>query len=349
MDRLRRWLVAGQSTFVAMTTFLIIALVVSGGLSITDTPHILAQNSVLPTPTIISDVAVVITPATTQVFTGGIGATRVVLHTNKPVSALTFKLSYDPAIISVLDADLAQSGTQVRINPELIDASAIVRHNRADNTTGIIEVELSDLPSRTPQITIVTITWWGRQEGVATLSVTKASLVTGEQEQLKAERKDSTIQVTAAPEDPIIGRVLMEGRSRFDGTIVYAAVEPCPENQQPEQPVIIGTPVGVTDSGGYFEIIPDSLEPPGCIQVTQQGYLVGQRSIPQGNLGTIILPGGDTNSDNIVNIFDLAFIGSRYGDDNTDADINIDGIVNIFDLVIAANNYGLAGPADVWR
>ena len=77
-----------------------------------------------------------------------------------------------------------------------------------------------------------------------------------------------------------------------------------------------------------------------------RGYLIGVQSFPKGNLGTITLPGGDISGDNVVDIFDIAYIGSHYGDNDRLVDINGDGTVSIFDLVIAASNYGKRGPVN---
>jgi len=38
------------------------------------------------------------------------------------------------------------------------------------------------------------------------------------------------------------------------------------------------------------------------------------------------------NGDGQVDIFDLAFVASRYGSSDPTADINADGLVDIFDL-----------------
>ncbi|MDM8527441.1 hypothetical protein QUF58_04445 [Anaerolineales bacterium HSG24] len=48
---------------------------------------------------------------------------------------------------------------------------------------------------------------------------------------------------------------------------------------------------------------------------------------------------GDVNNDNIINIFDLSVIASKYNTSDSIADLNEDGIVNILDIVLAANNY----------
>lgn len=53
---------------------------------------------------------------------------------------------------------------------------------------------------------------------------------------------------------------------------------------------------------------------------------------------------GDVNGDGQVNIFDLAYVASRFNSSAPTADLNGDGRVDIFDLAIVANNYGQAEP-----
>jgi len=66
--------------------------------------------------------------------------------------------------------------------------------------------------------------------------------------------------------------------------------------------------------------------------------------------GQITLLGGDVNSDNVINLFDLVIVGGVY--DTTPpadarADINGDNTVNIFDLVLVGGNYDAVGPS-IW-
>ena len=48
----------------------------------------------------------------------------------------------------------------------------------------------------------------------------------------------------------------------------------------------------------------------------------------------------DVTADGVVNILDLTFVASRFGENNSDADVTGDGIVNILDLVRIAQNFG---------
>ncbi len=292
---------------------------------------------------------ILISPASASVYAGGIGTTSVHLETEVQASSLVFQLKFDPTIISVLDTDLEKDGVQVGINLQLLEAGAVVLRNQADNNAGTIDVEIAGLDSADIVTHLITITWWGRQEGIATISLTSATLTSLDQTPIIPDGQDSTIEVTAAPGDPVFGRVLLEGRSNYGDTTIYVSRDECPDPDEIGQMIVWGDPVATTDRRGYFEVIPVNGEFYLCLQAVQRGYLMAQQSNPRANLGTITLPGGDVNGDDEINIFDLAIIGSRYGDADRDADINADGSVNIFDLVLAANNYGEIGPVEIWR
>jgi len=48
----------------------------------------------------------------------------------------------------------------------------------------------------------------------------------------------------------------------------------------------------------------------------------------------------DVNEDGVVNILDLTFVASRFGETDPEADVNDDGKVNILDLVRVAQHFG---------
>ena len=48
----------------------------------------------------------------------------------------------------------------------------------------------------------------------------------------------------------------------------------------------------------------------------------------------------DVNDDGTVNILDLVFVASRFGQSDPNADVNADGTVNILDLTLVAQNFG---------
>lgn len=130
------------------------------------------------------------------------------------------------------------------------------------------------------------------------------------------------------------GQVELQGRGQSSGVMVTAA------DQQVQ-----------TDSTGRFEIGVAgtyllTLTNPGYLSARAEGSLSatdlpGPRTF---SLGRITLPAGEVTGDDEINILDLAFIASRYGQQQLTADLNGDGTVSIFDLVLAAANYNRRGP-----
>lgn len=138
------------------------------------------------------------------------------------------------------------------------------------------------------------------------------------------------------------GTVLLQNRTNHSGTDIFLSEESCPTTT-PDMPI------AVTGDDGRFEITLSSVRNYSCLQAFQNGYLMGQQDSPDGDLGVLILPGGDVTGDGIINIFDLVFIASRYQSNDPTADLNINGQVDILDLVIVANNYGRTGPVSDWQ
>ncbi|GAB4450324.1 MAG: hypothetical protein Fur0044_45880 [Anaerolineae bacterium] len=136
--------------------------------------------------------------------------------------------------------------------------------------------------------------------------------------------------------------MLLQGRTDHSGTGIYLSNTPCASS-------VTGEPATVTNAAGRFEITPSSGQAFLCLQAVQPAYLIGQKDAPQGELGTLTLPGGDVVQDAVINILDLAFMAIHYRSDNPAADVNADGIVDIFDLTIAASNYNLRGPVANWE
>lgn len=66
------------------------------------------------------------------------------------------------------------------------------------------------------------------------------------------------------------------------------------------------------------------------------------------DLGTLVLPGGDTNDDGIIDLTDAGLIGANFDlaapPAPVAADVNLDGMVNIRDLAIIGGNFGLQAP-----
>lgn len=284
-------------------------------------------------------------PNRVQVFTGGVGTTQIRLNGADGVQAVEIELKFDPALIQVEDADPDAEGVQVTVNPQLAGDGVKVTRNTADNTTGRVELQLTGLPPDIAGQHLASIIWLGVQPGVAELSLPLARLTGADGVPLDAATQPGIIEVTDAGKMAITGQIILQGRRQHDGAAIYLTDNPCAETGfEPAD-----KPDAVTGSEGFFEIKMDEKQEPGCLRVFQHGYLLGQAKNPTGKLGVLTLPGGDVNGDNQINIFDLAYVGSFYGDTGSDADVNGDNIVSIFDLVLAASNFGQRGPVSNWK
>ena len=86
------------------------------------------------------------------------------------------------------------------------------------------------------------------------------------------------------------------------------------------------------------EVIP---EPP-AEEVTPEAPLE-EEVIPEPTTQEEVMPEPvpyDLTADGVVNILDLTFVASHFGESDSDADVNGDGTVDILDLVLVAQNLG---------
>ena len=91
--------------------------------------------------------------------------------------------------------------------------------------------------------------------------------------------------------------------------------------------------LGITRSTSYQWLAPNL----GPVKfITDQDIVF---ELINSNLITTELP-YDVNADGVVNILDLTFVASRFGQIDPMADVNTDGTVNILDLTLVAQNFG---------
>lgn len=144
----------------------------------------------------------------------------------------------------------------------------------------------------------------------------------------------TAIAQTPAPAS-IVGRIRLAGRGVHAGTGVQAD----------------GLAVAETSPDGAFAI--PSLTPgQHVIRADRPRYLCAETTVDvetgrTTRLPDLVLPGGDTDSNGKVDLFDLVRVGARYrqsppGDPR--ADLNDDGTVDLFDLVMVSASYDTACP-----
>ena len=91
--------------------------------------------------------------------------------------------------------------------------------------------------------------------------------------------------------------------------------------------------LGTSRSTSYQWLAPDQ----GPVKFETDQDIVFQ--LVRSNLLVTEIP-YDVNADGVVNILDLVFVASRFGQTDPKADVNDDGTVNILDLTLIAQNFG---------
>jgi hypothetical protein len=154
---------------------------------------------------------------------------------------------------------------------------------------------------------------------------------------------DRILPVVIPPTDDqvqIMSGFVLRGQVTLQGTDQWSGVTVATAEQQIQ-----------TDANGQFDIGVDgeyqlTLTTPGYLSARAEGNPVELNTADAEtiNLGRIVLLGGEVTGDDQIDVFDLAFIGGRYGSHDPQADITGDGVVDIFDLALSAANYGQRGP-----
>ena len=91
--------------------------------------------------------------------------------------------------------------------------------------------------------------------------------------------------------------------------------------------------LGITRTTSYQWLAPDV----GIVKIETDQEIVF--NLVSSNLLTDVSP-YDVTGDGVVNILDLVFVASRFGDVDVDADVNADDVVDILDLTLVAQNFG---------
>ena len=134
----------------------------------------------------------------------------------------------------------------------------------------------------------------------------------------------------------LAGRVRLQSRTDFAGTTVRIA----------------GQALATAADGSFvYQSLPSGLytltaSKPGFVSAQQLNVAIVPGEIT--TLAEILLPAGDIDGDDDIDLFDLVVLGREFGSSTSKSptDLNADNQVNIFDLVILAANYGVIGPVN---
>ncbi len=272
-----------------------------------------------------------VAPASQAVGLGATGSTTIEAVNVTNLFAVELELTYNAFITEVADADPDQAGTQIGLGPFFEANGFFVAQNEAGD--GLITFSATRKGPATGfdgTIALVDITWQGQLPGETPLTLGHVRLVDAAGQEIAATPQDGTLTVESGV--VIRGHVELQGRTDHSGVIMT-----------------MGEQTAETGPDGQF-MLPVEPGERYFMTMVMPGYLNAEadRTVPINvdavDLGTITLPGGDVTDDDVINIFDLAYIGSHYHSNDPLADLTADGLVDILDLSLAATNYGQQGP-----
>ncbi len=305
-----------------------------------------------------SPVAIQLSPQTTEVLALETGKTTVQVFDVSSLSMVDLRLTFDPNLVEVVDADPTQDGVQIALGPWASAGGSAVSLNVVDNTRGEIAFTVAFAsPDSWASVeeAFVVITWRGKQAGEASLGWQSLKLLDGNGNVIPHQFESGEVKVmpndTSGSDDndnTISGVVHLQGREDHAKTRVFLTEDPCPNTYMVTGETLFEYQTTLTDKDGRFELALNPDDAYRCLLAVQDGFLFAQIEDPEPQvLGTIVLPSGDVNQDNVINILDLAFVASCLPTDDSAADLNADGDVNVLDLTLASGNFGKQGPV-VW-
>jgi hypothetical protein len=294
----------------------------------TETP----TPTVTPTPTTTATGSTVaLFPASLQLGLDGTGVSEVEAANISDLYGVDLRLTYDPNVLAVVDADPNAPGVQVEAGTVFEDVAFFVAKNEAsDGVINFIAARQSPAPTFSGTGSLIQITWQGKTLGQTPVTLEGVKLSDPDGLPLSATLQDGQVEVSLG--------IIVQGHVALQGS-----------DDSSRAVVAVGAQQVATSPDGQFEIeiAPANSDPltivaPGYLSAQTAGEVfVGSTVI---DLGNITLLGGEVTGDNRVDIFDLTFIGSRYNGTDSLADVNGDGAVDIFDLTLTASNYGQRGP-----
>jgi hypothetical protein len=281
-----------------------------------------------------------IDPPFDMVAVGGTTSVDIAIQDVADLYGIQVTLGFNPAYLEVVDADPVKVGVQ--ITPGACPAPNFVVLNTVNNATGVIQYAASSLDPSPPcngSGVVATITFRGKLVTASTpVEFTGWLLSDTDGFAIPAYAQDGALEVIPSA---ISGQVSLQGRTDHSGVRVSAWNG------------LVEVAFDLTDSAGNYQLPLSN----GTYKVTAEmsRYLDGEKLnvvVSGGNviLNTVTLLGGDANNDDLVNVQDLAIIGSHFlmvcGNPSWDgrADINNDCVINILDLTLAGVNFQKTSP-----
>ncbi|MDH7488590.1 MAG: cohesin domain-containing protein, partial [Anaerolineae bacterium] len=147
---------------------------------------------------------VALSPASALVGEGQTAAVEVRVENVQDLYGLDIRISFDPAVVEVVDADATQAGVQVRPG-DLLSVDFMIR-NTADNAQGTIWYALTQLNPTEPVSgsgTAFIILFKGKQRGATSaLTITYQKMATRAGEAIPASVVNGEIRVVEPAQSP---------------------------------------------------------------------------------------------------------------------------------------------------
>ena len=273
------------------------------------------------------------------------GQTAIAAQNVTDLQSFELEIAYNPSIIEIVDSDPLLDGIQVKPGDVFGSGAQMIVVNSVDPAQGIIKFSAAVYQQAIQgNANLIYIEWLPKNQGVGAITINQSDLYKAADnngvEKISHSVINGQIEVSSACSSALSGKAKLQGRSDYSGIKISNGA-----GQEAQ-----------TGSDGSFTIADGAsvvVSYPGYLSAASQTAALAStasaNSVGAASLGSIVLLGGDVNGDNIINIFDLAYMAQHYGSKDRLSDLNADNIVNINDLALAAGNYNRAGPLTNWQ
>jgi len=225
-----------------------------------------------------------------------------------------------------------------KCNPGTVLSGGAVVGGVAGTTLTYGAALLNPAPPQSGSGVLCTLTVVGVSAGMTVLDITSANLADINGIPLPAPSiTDGSVTVVAgANQGAAAGQLYLQGRVQHDGAMVAMGAAHQPTD-------LLGNYALVNPAGTYDLLANKGKYLPAKISSVAVIFN-GLTEVP-----SMILKGGDANTDGTINLFDLVIVASAFDTkppSRPEADINEDGKVDILDLVMVGSNYGSSGVQD---
>jgi hypothetical protein len=265
------------------------------------------------------------------------GTTSVRVENVSDLAAVQLELSYDPAIIQVIDANPGQAGVQVTVGSAF--AGGFIAQNSVDTTNGRITFAATLLSGGVinGNAELISVDWEPLAAGTSALTLEDVILVRSDAQVISFTSQHGAVEVITNCTG-VSGTLSLQGRTDHSGVMITGG------GQQAQTGADGAFTINSTDQLNFS--FPGYLSARADMAAGQFSPGAGEEPV---YLGTLTLLAGDVNADNQIDIIDLTYIAGHYHGTDSLADLNGDGRVDLIDLVLAAGNYGRSGPLTNWE